>query len=132
MGNNIDEVINLLNPLIDVLKTTDSLLTGILEMTHSIDSYFDSYAIAYYGSVLGLCLLVITGCILIKCFKVIGCRYLLYFACFFIFFLCLVGLILSIVLAASMPIFFYTCDYLTTSLSSGDSFKSMVNQIGGS
>ena len=104
----------------------------ILTMTSTIDSYFDQYAIVFYGCTLGFCILVFTGIVLIKCFKIVCCRFLLYFACFFLFFLCLVGLVLSSALSLSLPVLYYSCDYLNTSFSSGDNFKAMVDQIGGS
>ena len=132
IGANIDTVIEVIDPLIDVIKSTDTLLGTILAISSSIDSYFDQYAIAFYGCVLGLSLLVVIGIVLIKCFKVLCCRFLMYFACFFLFFVCLVGLVLSSALSLSLPIMYYSCDYITTSFESGDNFKAMVEQVGGS
>ena len=132
MGANIDELKNSINPLIDNVKQVDNLLTNVLRYTNSVDTYFDQYAVAYYGCVLGFGVLVICALVLIKCFKNVGCRHLLYLSCFFMFFLCLAGLLISSALAMTLPVLYYSCDYLNTSLSSADSFKNMVNLLGGS
>ena len=52
MGANIDELKNSINPLIDNVKQVDNLLTNVLRYTNSVDTYFDQYAVAYYGCVL--------------------------------------------------------------------------------
>ena len=122
----------MISPLVDTVKATDTLLTSILKISHGIDNYFDQYAVVFYGCVLGFSVLTICGLVLIKCFKNVGCRHLLYFSCFFMFFLCLVGLIFSSALSLIIPIFYYSCDYLNASLASAESFKGMVNRIGGS
>lgn len=132
MGANIDELKDSINPLIDNVKKVDDLLTSILQYTNSVDTYFDQYAVAYYGCVLGFGVLVICALVLIKCFKNVGCRHLLYLSCFFMFFLCLAGLIISSSLAITLPVLYYSCDYLNTSLGSADSFMNMVNLLGGS
>ena len=132
MGANIDELKNSINPLIDNVKQVDNLLTNVLRYTNSVDTYFDQYAVAYYGCVLGFGVLVICALVLIKCFKNVGCRHLLYLSCFFMFFLCLAGLLISSALAMTLPVLYYSCDYLNTSLSSADSFQNMVNLLGGS
>lgn len=81
---------------------------------------------------MGVAVLTLVAIIFLKCFNMIGCRFLLYFLCLACFILCIILFLFAIALSTSMSGIYYSCLYFENSFSTPAGFSNMVNNVVGS
>lgn len=113
------------------LDSLNTQMQNLFKLLSNLDSYNLNYSIIFYGVILGQALLILIIIIFMKCFKMLSCRYLIYFICFIMFFFCLLLFIYAIVLAIIMPSLYYTCQYFQNTFTSPTAFTSMILTLQG-
>lgn len=103
----------------------------MLSLLSNIDSYNIKYAIIFYGVVLGQALLILIAIVFLKCFKMLSCRYFIYFVCFIMFFFTLLLFLATIILSILMPTLYYTCSYFENTFTTPSAFTSMILTLQG-
>lgn len=119
------------------MATAQSNLTSLIDQVNSIDTevakypnvgtYFDSvgqYIQIFYAALIGLSALGALGALLMCCCNKDKCRYLMYFSCFFLSIVALVGLLVTTIVAAIIPPMQWGCEFLGTAISSRFHFSS--------
>lgn len=77
-----------------------------------------------YTATIAVASLMLFGVLLVSFCDKINCRYLLYFACFVLFWIGFLGFALSIVFSILTPAVYWGCQYMSYSLSSSTNFNS--------
>ena len=121
-----DTILGTVQTSLDGMKTQVESVISLLEKA---DSYNITYSFALYGTVMGMSLISLIAIILIKCFNMITCRYLLYFICILSFFISAFLFLFAIALSVGMSTTYYSCVYLADTFTSPSSFTNMVNNI---
>jgi hypothetical protein len=75
-----------------------------------------------YGVTVGLASMMLLGALLVAFCDKPKCRYLMYFACFLLFFIGLVGFLMSIIFSFITPVVYFGCQFIDFSLSSSANF----------
>jgi hypothetical protein len=107
-----------------MISDIDRSLSGAFQ---SVDSNIPNIKLAFlgfYGAVLGFAALALVGLIVMACFDKPKCRYLMYFSCFLITLITILGSLLSFVLSILVPILFLSCSVINTGIDSMQSFNS--------
>lgn len=76
-----------------------------------------------YGVTIGLASLMLLGTLLVAFCDKPKCRYLMYFACFILFFIGLIGFIMTILFSFITPFVYFGCQFINFSLSSTANFN---------
>lgn len=77
-----------------------------------------------YGVTIGLASMMLLGTLLVAFCDKPKCRYLMYFTCFLLFFIGLVGFLMSIIFSIITPAVYFGCQFIDFSLSSSANFDS--------
>lgn len=80
-----------------------------------------------YAVTIAIASLMLLGVLLVSFCDKINCRYLLYFACFILFWIGFLGFALSIFFSVLTPVVYFGCQYMSYSLSSSTNFNSNTN-----
>jgi len=112
---------NIITPLISSLTNFDQQ-TGNFMNSFSYTQYGTMGVQIYYSLVIGLTVLSLLGAVIMTFCEKYRCRYLIYFTCFFIVLIALIGFFISIVLSIILPVTSWTCDYLEVALASQAGF----------
>ena len=76
-----------------------------------------------YGVTISLAGVMMVGALLVAFCKRVNCRYLIYVACFFIFFVALMGFAMSVMFSIVTPMVYFGCDFIDYSLASSANFE---------
>lgn len=82
-----------------------------------------------YAGLVGLASVGILATFFLLICKTYKCRYILYFTCFIFFFIGFISLLLTTVLSAVIPVFYFACDFTTSSLASATGFTTNVGSL---
>lgn len=82
-----------------------------------------------YGVTIGLASMMLLGTLLVAFCDKPKCRYLMYFSCFLLFFIGLMGFLMSIIFSIITPTVYFGCQFIDFSLSSSTNFDSNFNLI---
>jgi hypothetical protein len=76
-----------------------------------------------YGVTIGLASLMLLGTLLVAFCDKPKCRYLMYFACFLLFFIGMIGFLMTIIFSIITPTVFFGCQFINVSLASTANFN---------
>jgi len=110
--------------LISNVNTMDSSLSSFLSMLSLGSRFGNTGMMGFYGFLIAFSLFSLIGVILTCCCDKPGCRNLMYFSCAFLFLAGLATFIIAVLFSFLVPVFTWTCDYLTVALSSSAGFQS--------
>jgi hypothetical protein len=113
------------------LDNMNTQFNNVLSLLSNIDSYNIKYAIVFYGVILGQVLLILIAIVFLKCFKMLSCRYFIYFICFIMFFFAILLFLATIILSILMPTLYYTCSYFENTFTTPSVFTSMILTLQG-
>ena len=97
------------NSFSTLLKDIDKGIYDFLKTVRTYMSIVTAVTTAVMGVIVGLSILVILGAILMTFCDKYKCRYLMYFACFFLFIIGLLGMLITVVLSLVIPPIYFTC-----------------------
>lgn len=115
------------------LQTTINNFKGFLTNADSGSySYMDTFSSKkpminlgvqlVYGVTVGLASMMLLGTLLVAFCDKPKCRYLMYFSCFLLFFIGIVGFFMTIIFSIIAPTTFFGCQFIDYSLSSSSNF----------
>ncbi len=113
------------------LDSLNNQITNVLKLLSNIDSYNIKYAVIFYGIVLAQASLVLIAIVFMKCFKMLSCRYFIYFICFIMFCFTVLLFLATITLSFLTPALYYTCSYFENTFTSPTAFTSMILTLQG-
>lgn len=79
-----------------------------------------------YAAIFGLCIIALFGTWLMCCCGKDRCRFLLYCACFFMFFLVFFTTIFTVAFSAAIPPFAWGCDFITSAFADQPQFDCKI------
>jgi len=82
-----------------------------------------------YGITIGFASLMLIGALLVAFCDKTKCRYLVYFSCFILFFIGVVGFIISVFFSFAAPVVYLGCQFIDFSLSSATNFNGTHQSI---
>lgn len=127
--SSVSSIQTTLNSLISNVNSMDSGLGTYLGYLKIPKSYGNLGMQAFYGGLIGFSSLALLGLLLTACCDKTGCRYLMYFSCMFLFLAGFLAFFVSFLFSVFVPVFSWTCDYLTVAVGSSSGFKSIFYLI---
>jgi tetrahydromethanopterin S-methyltransferase subunit B len=124
IGGQISTMQTTINSLVTDISNMDSSLGSFLGFFSYPGSYGNMGMQAFYGVLIGFSFLALIGALLTVCCDKPGCRHLMYFACIFLFIGALIGFMISVLFSIFVPLFTWTCSYLSVGLASSAGFSS--------
>lgn len=118
-----------LNSLISNVNSMDSGMGTYLGYLKAPQNYGNLGMQAFYGGMIGFSCLTLIGLLLTACCDKPGCRYLMYFSCMFLFLAGFIAFFVSVLFSVFVPVFTWTCDYLTVAVGSSSGFQSNSSLI---
>jgi hypothetical protein len=110
--------------LISSINSMDSGLSSFLAII-SLGSSFGSIGLqAFYGFLIVFSSFSLLGVIVMCCCDKPGCRNLMYFSCMFLFIGAFAAFMIAILFSVLVPVFTWTCDYLSVAFASNAGFTS--------
>lgn len=100
---------NTVNTFSTLLKDIDKGIYDFIKTVRTYMTIVTAVTTAVMGVIVGLSVLVILGAILMTFCDKYKCRYLLYFSCFLLFIIGLLGFVISVVLSVVIPPVYFTC-----------------------
>ena len=76
-----------------------------------------------YGLTIGIASTMLLGTLLVAFCDKINCRYLIYFSCFLLFFIGVLGFALCVLFSIMVPTIYFGCQFVDVSLSSSAGFN---------
>jgi hypothetical protein len=83
----------------------------------------------FYGASLGLAVFSLIGVVLMTFCDKYKCRYLMYFACVFMFFIGIIGFLIATIFSIIIPFYYWGCEWTSTTIGSQAGFDSNYNII---
>lgn len=117
------DVETLLADLQDTLDQLDGSMTSAMGSINESLAIVTMAVSILFGVIIGLSLVGIVGALVMTFCNLFKCRYLIYFACVFLFLIGVVMFAFSVVFTALTPLLYYTCEFLTSSTSSQQNFE---------
>lgn len=117
-----------LNSFTNIVVNGDKAISGYLSMT-SQSSMATMVVEIFYGVIIGFSLLALLGVLLMTFCDKYKCRHLMYFSCIFLFFIGIVGFLLSSLFSIIVPVLYLGCGFITTSFSSSANFTGTSDLI---
>ena len=108
----------------NLIKDTDNLFYNTLSTGSTDTNYVVTGMKVLYAATIAVASLMLLGVLLISFCDKINCRYLLYFACFILFWIGLLGFALSVLFSLLTPTVYFGCQFMSYSLSSSANFNS--------
>lgn len=105
---------------IDGMDSSFGTIVGLFSMP---SSFGDMGMQAFYGFLIGFSFFALLGALLTACCNKPGCRYLMYFACIFLFLGGFLSLFISIIFSLLVPTFTWTCSYLDVTMADSIGFN---------
>lgn len=128
------QVSNIQSSVASIQSTLNSLISNVNSMDSGLGTYLSYLKIpqnygnmgmqAFYGGLTGFSFLALLGLLFTACCDKSGCRYLMYFSCLFLFLAGFLAFFIAVIFSVFVPIFTWTCDYLTVAVGSSSGFKS--------
>jgi archaellum biogenesis protein FlaJ (TadC family) len=136
---NVESYFNVSTSISASIASAQSNISSLISQLNNIDSqyqshssyksYLDStplYIKIFYSTIIGLCTLSILGALLMCVCDRPKCRYLMYFACFFLVVVSLVGLLVTTVVSVLLPPMEWGCQFLNYAMQGKTQFSRMV------
>lgn len=111
------------NDLVTDIDGMDSSFGAIVGLFSMPSSFGDMGMQAFYGFLIGFSFFALLGALLTACCNKPGCRFLMYFACIFLFIGGFLSLFISIIFSLLVPTFTWTCAYLDVTLADSVGFN---------
>jgi hypothetical protein len=105
------------------IKDTDSSFYNTLSSGSTNTNYVITAMKILYAVTIAVASLMLVGVLLVSFCDKINCRYLLYFGCFILFWIGLIGFALSILFSLLTPTVYFGCQFISYSLSSSAHFN---------
>jgi len=128
------QVTNIQSSISTIQTTLNNLISNVNSMDSGLGTYLNFFKIpqsygnigmqGFYGFLLGFSFIALVGLILTACCDKAGCRYLMYFACIFLFIGGFLGFFIAVIFSVMVPVFAWTCDFLSVSVASSSGFQS--------
>lgn len=125
----ITQLQSTLSNFTNLIKDTDNSFYSTLSSGSTNTNYVLTGMKVLYASTIAVASLMLLGVLLISFCDKINCRYLLYFACFILFWIGFLGFALSILFSLLTPTVYYSCQFMSYSLSSSANFNSSFYDI---
>jgi hypothetical protein len=109
-GNQITTYNGNVNTLLSGTTTPASMGTMVIQI--------------FYGVSLGLAVVSLVGVVLMTFCDKFKCRYLMYFACLFMFFIGLIGFLIAVIFSIIVPFLYWGCEWISTTTGSQTGFNS--------
>jgi hypothetical protein len=119
----------------EILNSVVSLDGRLEEINRQISPYvkvISDVSIAFFSVFIGLGLVAIVGSVMMSCFYKFFCRYMIYVIMVIFFIFGLVCFVLAIVFSIVLPIIYFSCDWISVSISSSASFQHNLSPAFGS
>jgi hypothetical protein len=107
---------------VDQLNNGDQTIGNLLDTVQSPSAMITLGVQVFYGVIIGFTVLALLGVLLITFCDKFKCRYLMYFACLFLFLFGIIGFLLSVLFSLIVPILNISCDFISYSLESSANF----------
>lgn len=104
------------------LGSADNSSYDYLNSINSKQSLINLAVKLVYGVTIGFAVLMLVGTLLVAFCDLPNCRYLMYFACFILFIIGIVGFILTLLFSFITPVVYFGCQFIDYSLSSSANF----------
>jgi hypothetical protein len=115
--------------LISSINSMDSGLSSFLSILNMGNSFGSIGLQGYYGFLIAFSAFSLLGVIVMCCCDKPGCRNLMYFSCIFLFIGAFVAFFIAVIFSVLVPIFTWTCDYLSVGFGSRTGFYSNSSSI---
>lgn len=92
-----------------VVSQTNRTLKDTMDKVKFYGIYFKISMLAFYGSIVGVSIMILVGALGMSCFQRYNCRYLIYSSCVLICFITLLGFIICFILSVLIPISYFVC-----------------------
>jgi len=134
LANNSNDYLDSSTIISAAITSSMSSITSLIDQLSSIDNYSwgakslnslnnsISYIQLFYGIMIGICIMVLFGALLILLCDKGGCRYIMYIFCFFMLLIGLIGFLITTLISVSIPLVSWTCDYMKVAMSDKDNF----------
>lgn len=119
----LDIMTDVVNDLVTDIEGMDSSFGAIVGLFSMPSSFGDMGMQAFYGFLIGFSFFALLGALLTACCNKPGCRFLMYFACIFLFIGGFLSLFISIIFSLLVPTFTWTCAYLDVTLANSVGFN---------
>jgi hypothetical protein len=133
-NNFVSEVANFQSGVSSLRTTVQSFKTSALAMDSSWSSQLEfvnsgedkvrTGVKVLYGATIGTACIMLVSALLVAFCDKIKCRYLLYFSCFIMFLLAVIGFVLTLASSVAAPVVFFSCQFFDYSLASQAHFQS--------
>lgn len=120
---------NTITSLISSINSMDSGLSSFLSLINLGKSFGSIGLQGFYGFLIAFSAFSLLGAIVMCCCDKPGCRNLMYFSCIFLFLGAFVAFIIAVIFSLLVPVFTWTCDYLSVGFSSSTGFHSNPSSI---
>jgi hypothetical protein len=101
----------------------DNSLYSTLNTVDTQNSNIQTAVKLVYGLTIGLASVMLLSTLLVAFCDKIKCRYLMYFTCVILFFIGVIGFLLSVIFSIASPVVYFGCQFLDFSLSSSTNFN---------
>ena len=123
LGTELTPMTNQVNSLVSDIDGMDSSFGTMIGLFSMPSSFGDMGMQAFYGFLIGFSFFALLGALLTACCNKPGCRFLMYFACIFLFLGGFLSLFISIIFSLLVPTFTWTCAYLDVTLADSVGFN---------
>jgi len=131
VGGALTNISQAIGNITSSISNVDNSLGGPLGTVNSVGGKGNMALQAFYGVFIGFAALALLGTLLTVCCDKYGCRHLIYFSCFILFIVGLLGALLSTLFSIFVPVLTWGCSFLDTTLGSPAGFiTNLGNPLG--
>lgn len=123
LQSEITPMTNQVNTLVSDIDGMDSSFGAMIGLFSMPGDFGDMGMQGFYGFLIAFSFFALLGALLTACCNKPGCRYLMYFACIFLFIGGFLSLFISIIFSLLVPTFTWTCAYLDVTLADSVGFN---------
>ncbi len=123
LSSQITPMTNQVNTLVSDIDGMDSSFGSMIGLLSMPSSFGDMGMQGFYGFLIAFSFFALLGALLTACCNKPGCRYLMYFACIFLFIGGFLSLFISVIFSLLVPTFTWTCAYLDVTLADSTGFN---------
>lgn len=117
----------------NIRTTVDSLASDVTTMDNNMGTFlgYFKYPGDYgnmgmqilYGYLIGFSFFCLLGLLLMVCCDKVGCRHLMYLACFFLFLFAFIAFLIAVLTSIMVPLFTWTCQYIDVAVTNQSGFS---------
>jgi uncharacterized protein YukE len=123
VGAAVSSIQSQISSITSSITSVDSNLEGALGNVKKAGDNGNVGLQAFYGVFIGFGFFALLGTLLTACCDKYGCRYLMYFSCFFLFIAGLIGFFIAVLISIFIPAVTWGCSFLDVTLASQAGFN---------